>query len=404
MTALANRVLVLADDMGVFLAVARSLGRRDIEVHVARADGHAPGLASRYVSAVHVLPPYHSNPEAWVASLRALAETHRYRLILPCNDSRLLILGHHANRIGRDILAIPDEAAFATFTDKAATRAAAAKLGIAIAPGRLLRHGEEALQLAAELGLPLVLKPCRTYSVGDQQEKTLAKIIRTPAQLQEALGSIKHGSWLAEAFVPGEGVGVSVLAGRGEVLFAWQHRRLRVAAETAGSTARVGERVDPQLLAAAQALVRASSLTGVAMFEFRVDRRSGRHALLEVNPRFWGSLPLAVAGGADFPAMLWDVLTGAEPQLQAQRPKLIAKSSLIGECTRLASAVADARGVAGRIYAVAALLTFLPTLLRRGRFDSWAADDPGPYHIERRQILARGWGNVARRIQLSKGL
>lgn len=397
MTSLTNRVLVLADDMGVFLAVVRSLGRSGIEVHVALADRHAPGLASRYVSAVHVLPPYHRDPDAWVASLRALIEAHGYRLILPCNDSRLLMLHHHADRIGRHILAIPNEEAFATFTDKAATRDAAEKLGIKIAPGRLLRQGEQAEHLAGELGLPLVLKPCRTYAVGDRQEKTIARILRTHAQLQEALGSIEHGSWLAESFVPGEGVGVSVLARRGEVLLAWQHRRLHVAAETAGSTARVGERADPQLLAVTQALARATNFSGVAMFEFRVDCCSGRYALLEVNPRFWGSLPLAVAAGADFPAMLWDVLTGAEPQLQAQRPNLIAKRNLSGEFNRLASAVADARDVAARVHAVAALLVFLPTLLVRSRFDSWAADDPVPYQVERRQILARLWRRVAHR-------
>ena len=393
-----ERALVLGDDMGVFLAVARSLGRRGIEVHVAPADSDAPGLASRYVSAVHVLPPYHADPRAWLASLQALIAAHRYRLILPCNDSRLLILRHHAAELGRELLAIPDEGVLATFTDKAATRALATGLAIAVPPGRLLGRGEQSRWLIAEFGLPLVLKPCRTYEIGGRQEKTMARIIRAPAELDDALEAARTVTWLAEAFVPGEGVGVSVLARNGDVLLAWQHRRLRVAAETAGSTARVAEWPDRQLLAAAQAMSRASGLTGVAMFEFRVDRRSGRNALLEVNPRFWGSLPLAVAAGADFPALLWDVLTGAEPRLDKRQPPIIIRRSMSGEYSRLSAALAEARGPAARTRAIGSLTAFPPTLLLPSRFDSWAPDDPAPYYRELRQVCGRALAGVAHRL------
>lgn len=43
------------------------------------------------------------------------------------------------------------------------------------------------------------------------------------------------------------------------------------------------------------------------MVEFKRDPDSGRFALMEINGRFWGSLPLAVAAGADFPAMLYEL-------------------------------------------------------------------------------------------------
>jgi predicted ATP-grasp superfamily ATP-dependent carboligase len=43
---------------------------------------------------------------------------------------------------------------------------------------------------------------------------------------------------------------------------------------------------------------------GVAMAEFKVDPRDGRPKLLEVNPRFWGSLHHAIVCGVDFPWLL----------------------------------------------------------------------------------------------------
>jgi predicted ATP-grasp superfamily ATP-dependent carboligase len=39
------------------------------------------------------------------------------------------------------------------------------------------------------------------------------------------------------------------------------------------------------------------------MVEFKLDRRDGLYKLMEVNPKFWGSLDLAIAAGVDFPLL-----------------------------------------------------------------------------------------------------
>jgi len=43
------------------------------------------------------------------------------------------------------------------------------------------------------------------------------------------------------------------------------------------------------------------------MVEFRVDARDGTAKLMEVNPRFWGSLQLSILSGADFPYLLYNL-------------------------------------------------------------------------------------------------
>jgi protein-tyrosine-phosphatase len=48
--------------------------------------------------------------------------------------------------------------------------------------------------------------------------------------------------------------------------------------------------------------------TGVAMVEFKVNPRTGGWILIEINSRFWGSLPLSIAAGIDFPRYLYDML------------------------------------------------------------------------------------------------
>ena len=39
------------------------------------------------------------------------------------------------------------------------------------------------------------------------------------------------------------------------------------------------------------------------MVEFKKDTRTGEYVLMEINPKFWGSLDLAIAAGVDFPGL-----------------------------------------------------------------------------------------------------
>ena len=395
---MAERALILADDIGVFLAVARSLGRRGIEVHVAIGDPAAPGNRSRYVTATHFLPPYRADASAWVDALCGLATTHRFRLIMPCSDSHLRQLDHHQEALGRNLLALPNPEALAAFTDKSRTRELAARLGVPIAEGMPIVGATRADGLAAQLGLPLVLKPCASYGLGDDLTKTPARIVCDDAALEAALAEGLAGRWLAEAFFEGEGVGVSVVAREGRILLTWQHRRRRTIFDTGASSVRAGEVPDERLLAHVRALAEATALTGVAMFEFRCDPTGGAHVLLEVNPRFWGSLPLALAAGADFPSILWDVLTGGECSSVAISRPTIVKRSMTGEFDRLTNELEAAPSLAAKASAAAAMILFWPTWLLKSRFDSWAADDAGPFLAERRQLRRRAARALAKRV------
>ena len=49
---------------------------------------------------------------------------------------------------------------------------------------------------------------------------------------------------------------------------------------------------------------------GVAMVEFKLDPRDGLPKLMEINPRFWGSLPLAIEAGVNFPLLLYRMACG----------------------------------------------------------------------------------------------
>lgn len=392
-----ERVLLLGDDLRAFLAIARSLGRRGVEVHAAPSDFSSPALKSRYIVAAHRLPPYPLDPQAWESALARLIADHGFAKVVPTSDSGLFMLRHHAEALGRDRIGIANEAALEIFSDKANTRALAERHGIAVAHGRLLGSGEKADDLAEALGLPLVLKPRASYALGDIATKRSARVVRDLAELDRQLRSGAWDGCVAESFFPGVGVGLSVLASEGRILFAYQHRRLQESSETGASTRRVSEPADPALLAAARALAAAAGLDGVAMFEFRLDRRSGRHVLLEVNPRFWGSLPLAVAAGADFPALWWGLAVQGREAGGGYSGGIL-KADLTGEFDRVVNRFEGSSGLGRLQSAAAGLATAAMLMLARRTADSWAADDPEPWREERHMLAIRAGQAVKKRL------
>ncbi|MET1110925.1 MAG: ATP-grasp domain-containing protein [Allosphingosinicella sp.] len=392
-----ERVLLLGDDLRAFLAIARSLGRRGVEVHAAPSDFSSPALKSRYIAAAHRLPPYPLDPGQWEKALARLIAAHGFAKVVPTSDSGLFMLRHHAGALGRERIGIANEGALEIFSDKANTRALAERHGVAVALGRLIGRGEPAQGLTEALGLPLVLKPRASYALGDVETKRSALVVREAAELDRQLRSGTWDGCVAERFFPGVGIGLSVLAREGRILLAYQHRRLHESSETGASTSRVSEPADPALLAVARTLAAAARLDGVAMFEFRLDRRSGRHVLLEVNPRFWGSLPLAVAAGADFPSLWWDLAVRGREGHGEYRGGVL-KADLTGEFDRVVNRVEEAGGLDRLRAAAAGLTTAARLLLARGSADSWAADDPEPWREERRMLARRVRDGLLKRL------
>jgi predicted ATP-grasp superfamily ATP-dependent carboligase len=108
---------------------------------------------------------------------------------------------------------------------------------------------------------------------------------------------------LVQEFVPGHGEAIFLLSSQGESVAVFAHRRLRERPPSGGvSVLRESITPDPELLRDSERLLADLGWTGVAMVEYR-RAPDGRAVLMEINPRLWGSLQLAIDSGVDFPVL-----------------------------------------------------------------------------------------------------
>jgi predicted ATP-grasp superfamily ATP-dependent carboligase len=188
------------------------------------------------------------------------------------------------------------------------TRQMAAQIDIPVVPGRCLDADDNARNLTAHYGLPLVIKPRRSYWPDRLDGWGKVFIIKSEQELSKVLARVPDRTrYLVEGYFQGVGVGVSVLAEKGKILHSFQHRRLREG-KGGPSSYRISEAINPDLYDACEKICGQTKLTGVCMFEFRFNLQSQKWVLLETNARFWGSSPLPLSLGVDFPLYLYDLL------------------------------------------------------------------------------------------------
>ena len=200
---------------------------------------------------------------------------------------------------------LPTQAAIEKASDKKELMCLAGALGIRT-PRTLTAPG---FPMIAKLNVSenIHLKPAERY-----------RIIRDEAALVAAgpfLDKYRDNLILQEV-VEGPARGVALLLdGRSDLIDFVVYERLLEYPVTGGPSAACRTIVCPELAEAAWRLLRTLEWKGMAMVEFKGD------ALLEVNPRFWGSLPLLFVAGSDFfGSYIKAVLSGSRTVTPAETP------------------------------------------------------------------------------------
>ena len=379
-------VLVLDGNENQAVAATRSLARAGHDVHVGAETGWSKAGWSRACRSTFSYPSPHNDAPAFIERIIDAVRARGASIVLPMTERSMLPLSAARDRL-RDsggTLVLPDHDRVLAACDKTVTSRLARELGIAVPETRVVGDDAvEARRMAADLEYPVVMKPAMSHEPGERRVRSTGApaYAATSAEFLEQWRAMtaRARRILVQSFIPGGGAGYFALVRHGEVLAEFAHRRIRDVRPTgSGSAVRESVAMSPRLAEPSRALLRALRWHGVAMVEYR-ERPDGSLVFLEVNGRFWNSLPLAIAAGVDFPRLLVDLaVTGTIAPPAAYRTGVRCRWWL-GDARHLLQVWQGApRGYPaafpGRLATLAAFLTPRPGTVH----DNFSLSDPLP--------------------------
>ena len=302
-----NRAIILDCRYRMSLPVVRSLGVMDVPVYGADLIGtpreKSLGFYSKYIEDTYSLPA--PDDEEFIPKLKTICGDD-FPVLLPCGINSLLKIAECKAEVAKFAkIAVPDFDKISLANDKAALMKFASEIGIPT-PFTTTLGDESVEELAGRITYPVVIKFREGELLGlDPSERY--KIIRTKDAFIKEFNRM-HALQefpLVQQYIEGEGFGVSAVFDKNhKPIQVFCHKRLREYPISGGPSSLCVSIWDEKKVEYAVKLLEALSWEGVAMVEFKGDY------LMEINPRFWGSLALAPISGCNIPYALYRAAIG----------------------------------------------------------------------------------------------
>ena len=322
------------------VAAVRALARASYRPAVAASGRYALGAASRYCRHRVDVPPAES--PRYADAIRSELASRDYLTVLPASDAALLALGSSTE---------------AELVDKVRLAARARSVGIAVPESTLFESEEDLLRAAPDLDYPIVIKP-----VARRSHLSLpTRRVDRPSDLMAVPRG--QGGVIVQPYITAPLLAVCGVIWRGHLVAASHQRYLRTWPAGSGPSCAAWT-IAPDLELEKRVVALLGDYEGIFQAQF-----AGEH-LIDLNPRVYGSLPLAVAAGANLVGVLCDLLRGVDRADVRAKPGVFYRW-LEGDARTLFAAMRR-----GKISPGSALRALAPRLGTAHSVES--LNDPGP--------------------------
>ncbi|THE64907.1 carboxylate--amine ligase [Salinadaptatus halalkaliphilus] len=368
------------------VACLRSLGRRGIRTIVLTDQEIAPAVHSKYCDEALSVPNPHDDLLAYKDALLSIAMRPDVATIIPVRDVDVYVLSRYKSEFQDHVATIwPDIGTLAAVQDRVHLFDIAADAGVSAPETTVLaeatdwdwdRHWIVKARYA-------VLTDEYLDGYGPEQFLDPPKTEYLRPGIEPDVDTLRHGMGhdpLVQEYVPTtDEYGFFALYDHGDPVATFQHRQRRGYSYAGGASSfRESVRI-PALEAAGRNLLDALEWHGLAMVEFLRDEETGEFKLMEVNPRFWSSLPFSVQAGADFPYYYWLLTHDEADRIDHAYEAGIAGHLLRGELLYLRSIYFDDVELADKPDLSDAALEVARSIVSHPRFDYASLDDPRPF-------------------------
>jgi predicted ATP-grasp superfamily ATP-dependent carboligase len=282
--------------------VVRSLGQRGVAVYTADFVPRSMSFASRYTKSHFVYPSPFRDPEGFMRCITQQIGRLAPKVLIPVYEETFLLAKH------KDILAplvsfaLPDYSQVLIAHNKHRWEPIARRSGIPVPAS----YSAEDMQRGGtrHLRYPVLIKPKQGGGAwGIREAASCAQLDQWLAQPRWA--DKPWNEFFVQEKIAGHTHCVAMLCNRGQLRAKVAYRQLRDYPATGGqATLRVSAR-HAAAEAYFQRLLEQLEWHGPCQADFIVDSKTDVPYLIDVNPRLWGSLSLAIAAGVDFPYLIY---------------------------------------------------------------------------------------------------
>lgn len=294
---------VLITDAGTkhSLAAIRSLGKKNINIGAIETNKLNAGFFSKYIKKRFVCS--YSKDKLFVKYLTKILKKHRYDVFLPIIDTSCGIASKYKIQLEKYTkVPVVDYESMSIALDKKKTLMLAKENDIPIPKTFYPKKISEVKINAKKISYPVVIKtPSGAGSGGVIYVNSEKELISTYPRMVNDINNLP----MIQEYVVGKGQGFFALFKNGKPRAIFMHERVREYPITGGPSTMAKSIYSEQLKNEGLKILRALNWHGVAMVEFKLDSRDNKPKLMEVNPKFWGSLDLAIASGVDFPYLAY---------------------------------------------------------------------------------------------------
>ena len=287
------KVLITDGNFKHTLAAVRSLGKRGINVTVLSDLRFSISFYSKYCKDCIIVP----NPKKDIRFSDCaldIVKNNDYDVLLPISFASVFQISEIKEKLEQYVkVPIAGARSIGIAGSKDQTIEFAKKIGIPIPKTLYPKNVEEVYDISKNIEYPVVVK--------GSEESGYVGYANSPEELILRYNKIHKYSPIIQEYISGEGYGFFALYNHGEPRAIFMHRRLREYPVTGGPSTFAESIYESRLKELGLKILNNLNWHGVAMVEFKKSAKKGDFILMEINPKFWGSLELAIASGVDFP-------------------------------------------------------------------------------------------------------
>lgn len=380
-------------DPGSYTCV-RSLSRRDVGTVIASEQPNVPVGASRFCDRfVDVPSPYH-DVVAYKDALVELARRPAVRTLTPMRPHDAYVFATYAADFEPHVsLVTPPTETLDVVHDRMQLYEAALDAGVPVPETRCLEDARDWHSDVVVKARYNLLSHDRVPAFDPHHVETVKCVEHVPAggdlDVAGLCERMRHVP-IVQEYVDHDGEYVfAALYEHGEPLATFQHHQIRGDSYTGGGGVYRESIYDPDLERVGRQLLDSLEYHGLACIEYARDRETGEYYLVEVNPRFWQSLPCAVRSGADFPYYYWLATTGRSDEIEPDYRVGVGTHMLYGELGYLRSILTDESPFRERPSLWRETLAVVASCLTSANFDDLHLDDPAPFVRGLRHVVSK---------------